>query len=72
MRIALRLLYGNNKYVCQECGHEWNPNEKPQKTSLLLKTPMNILENGDSVIVIKDLPVKEHQTLLKQALKLKT
>ena len=46
--------------VCPECAHEWNPNEIENDTDALIVKDSNgnILKDGDSVIVIKDLPVK--------------
>lgn len=43
--------------ACPECGHEWNPNE--QEAGLVVKDSNGtILQNGDSVVIIKNLPVK--------------
>lgn len=48
--------------VCPECAYEWNPNEienqEQDDTFIVRDSNGNILQNGDSVIVIKDLPVK--------------
>ncbi len=48
--------------VCPECAYEWNPNESTPETSsdtfIVKDAHGNILQNGDSVVVIKDLPVK--------------
>lgn len=48
--------------VCPECAYEWNPNEienQEQDDAFIVRDSHgNILQNGDSVIVIKDLPVK--------------
>jgi len=46
--------------VCPECAHEWNPNEiETDNDAFIVKDSNgNILKDGDSVIVIKDLPVK--------------
>jgi len=43
--------------ICPECGHEWNPQEEPQGL-LVRDVNGNRLEDGDSVTVIKSLPVK--------------
>lgn len=46
-------------YACPECSHEWNPNEAIEDDKLLVKDANgNILQDGDSVIVLKNLPVK--------------
>ncbi len=50
---------GNEVYACPECGHEWNTEEKIEEDVLLvLDSNGNELNNGDSVIIIKTLPVK--------------
>jgi protein PhnA len=43
--------------ICPECGHEWNPQEEPQGL-VVRDVNGNRLEDGDSVTVIKSLPVK--------------
>ncbi|HTN45813.1 MAG TPA: zinc ribbon domain-containing protein YjdM [Flavipsychrobacter sp.] len=46
--------------VCPECGHEWNPNDSnvDEDTFIVKDANGNILQNGDSVVTIKNLPVK--------------
>lgn len=48
--------------ACPECGHEWNPNaaaETPEESGLVVKDSNGaVLQNGDSVVIIKNLPVK--------------
>lgn len=59
-------------YVCPECGHEWNPVAKPEEDSLkVLDANGNELHNGDSVIVVKDLPVKGAPKPVKAGTKVK-
>ncbi len=50
----------NSLIVCSECFHEWNPEDvEPGEAGLkVLDANGNELHNGDSVIVVKDLPVK--------------
>ena len=43
--------------VCPECGYEWNP-EDVAKEGAVYDANGNVLQNGDSVVVIKSLPVK--------------
>ena len=46
-------------YACPECGHEWNPAELTAEDVLIVKDANgNPLQDGDTVIVLKDLPVK--------------
>jgi protein PhnA len=45
--------------VCPECFHEWNPLETPAEEGLVvLDANGNRLFDGDTVVTIKDLPVK--------------
>lgn len=46
--------------VCPECGHEWNPNDVPvaEEGFVVKDANGNILQNGDSVVTIKNLPVR--------------
>ena len=44
--------------ACPDCGHEWNPNEVEADTFVVKDANGNILQNGDSVVTIKNLPVK--------------
>ena len=43
--------------VCPECGYEWNP-EDVAKEGAVYDANGNVLQNGDSVVVLKSLPVK--------------
>lgn len=59
-------------YACPECGSEWNPNEAPQTDQLqVLDANGNPLVNGDSIIVIKNLPVKGAPKPVKAGTKVK-
>ncbi|MDB9928658.1 zinc ribbon domain-containing protein YjdM [Schleiferiaceae bacterium] len=44
-------------FICPECGHEWNAQEEPQGL-VVIDVNGNRLQDGDSVTVIKSLPVK--------------
>ena len=45
--------------VCPECGCEWNPDEAVEPTGLVVKDGNgNPLADVDSVVVIKNVPVK--------------
>ncbi len=45
--------------VCPECGHEWNPEDVEEDNGLVVKDANgNVLADGDSVVVLKNLPVK--------------
>ncbi|MBI1307434.1 MAG: alkylphosphonate utilization protein [Bacteroidetes bacterium] len=59
-------------YACPECGFEWNPNEQEDTGGLVVKDSNGqILQDGDSVIVIKNLPVKGSSNSIKIGTKVK-
>lgn len=59
-------------YVCPECAHEWNPKqEEVSDTPRILDSNGNELQDGDTVIVIKDLPVKGAPKPVKAGTKVK-
>jgi protein PhnA len=59
-------------YACPECGHEWNPEEVVKEDWLIVKDANgNLLQDGDSVIVIKNLPVKGASGPIKAGTKVK-
>ncbi len=63
---------GNEVFACPECFHEWNSNEKTEDESVkVLDSNGNELHDGDSVIVIKDLPVKGASKPVKAGTKVK-
>jgi protein PhnA len=55
-------------YICPDCGHEWPQHTVAQEESQQVVRDVhgNVLQNGDSVIVIKDLKVKGASIPLKQ------
>lgn len=58
--------------MCPECGHEWKPEEENTEDENAVKDSNgNILEDGDSVVVIKDLPVKGMPKPVKAGTKVK-
>ena len=60
-------------YVCPECAHEWQPGaaENTDSANEVKDSNGNILANGDSVILIKDLKLKGSSTVLKKGAKAK-
>jgi len=67
---------GGEVYACPECYNEWNPNlikeEKKIEESLSVNDANgNPLQDGDTVIVIKDLPVKGAPKPIKAGTKVK-
>nr|WP_294901140.1 zinc ribbon domain-containing protein YjdM [uncultured Pedobacter sp.] len=60
--------------VCSQCFHEWIPIEEAieaNATHKVLDSNGNELKDGDSVIVIKDLPVKGAPKPIKAGTKVK-
>ncbi|MGI9651283.1 zinc ribbon domain-containing protein YjdM [Chryseobacterium sp. RLHN22] len=56
--------------VCSQCFHEWNPAENDDSEKIL-DSNGNELKDGDSVVVIKDLPVKGAPKPVKAGTKVK-
>ena len=63
--------------MCPECGHEWNPEEltaaaASEADALIVKDANgNVLQDGDTVVLIKDLPVKGAPKPIKAGTKVK-
>ena len=60
----------DNLMVCSQCFHEWDPKETSNDDKIL-DINGNELQNGDSVIVMKDLPVKGAPKPVKAGTKVK-
>lgn len=63
-----------NLYVCPECAHEWSQSgvEASEDDSPVIKDSVgNILSDGDSVVVVKDLKVKGSSSVVKVGTKVK-
>ena len=58
-------------YACPECAWEWCPSELSNQGPIVLDSNGNQLKNGDSVIVIKNLPVKGAPKPIKAGTKVK-
>jgi len=61
-------------FVCPECAHEWSKDAAPESTEeeQVIKDAFgNVLNNGDSVTVIKDLKVKGSSSVVKVGSKVK-
>lgn len=56
--------------VCSQCFYEWDPNETEAAVKIV-DANGNELHNGDTVIVIKDLPVKGAAKPVKSGTKVK-
>ena len=62
-------------YVCPECAHEWSMdasiNNASEEGLLVKDSNGNILQDGDTVTVIKDLKVKGSSSVVKVGTKVK-
>jgi len=63
----------NGMFICPECAHEWNDAEPSQDSDTLIVKDANgnLLADGDSVTVVKDLKVKGSSSMLKIGTKVK-
>ncbi len=60
--------------VCPECGHEWSPSAAPDATEsarVVRDAVGNVLQDGDTVTVVKDLKVKGSSLVVKVGTKVK-
>ncbi|MBR0567105.1 alkylphosphonate utilization protein [Azoarcus sp. L1K30] len=66
---------GDN-YVCADCGYEWPiaaaADSEEDDDAVIKDANGNVLTNGDSVVLIKDLKVKGSSTTLKVGTKVKS
>ena len=59
-------------FICPTCAHEWTAvEEKPPEDHAVRDANGNVLQSGDSVIVIKDLKVKGSSLVVKGGTKVK-
>ncbi|MDF1507314.1 zinc ribbon domain-containing protein YjdM [Robertmurraya sp. DFI.2.37] len=57
--------------VCPECAHEWSLNSEVEEEKIYKDANGNVLRDGDTVTVIKDLKIKGSSSVLKQGTKVK-
>jgi len=61
--------------ICPECAHEWPkdtaPSETPEEKSMIRDAVGNVLTDGDTVTVVKDLRVKGSSLVVKVGTKVK-
>lgn len=63
---------GEQEYTCPECSHIWKIEDSNETEDLIIKDSKgNLLQDGDSVIVIKDLAVKGAKGPIKAGTKVK-
>lgn len=58
-------------FICPECGHEWRASDEGVSEYLVRCSNGNILQDGDSVTVIRDLKVKGSSSVVKVGTKVK-
>ncbi|WP_338814810.1 zinc ribbon domain-containing protein YjdM [Bernardetia sp. Wsw4-3y2] len=65
-------------YNCPECSFEWNPNdtetaknEESSEENIVIDANGNPLQDGDDVVIVKDLPVKGAPKPIKAGTKVK-
>lgn len=66
--------FDGSLFICPDCTHEWAPGETAEEHNdgLVVKDSNgNPLQDGDSVILIKDLKVKGSSLVLKKGTKIK-
>lgn len=63
----------NGMYVCPECAYEWSDAQAADESDALIVKDANgnLLADGDSVTVVKDLKVKGSSSTLKVGTKVK-
>lgn len=59
--------------ICPECGHEWTAASQAaeEEASIIRDANGNVLNDGDTVTIIKDLKVKGATSALKKGTKVK-
>ncbi|MEK4255118.1 zinc ribbon domain-containing protein YjdM [Ureibacillus sp. FSL K6-2830] len=61
-----------NVFICPECAHEWTESDHTEEEGLVVKDAYgNLLQDGDTVTIIKDLKVKGSSSTLKIGTKVK-
>lgn len=67
------MYHDGSLFVCPECGHEFDGAEAPATPSarVVKDANGNVLADGDSVVVIKDLKIKGSSSVVKVGTKVK-
>jgi protein PhnA len=61
-------------YICPECGHEWTSDSESEEVDAgagVVDANGNVLADGDTVAVIKDLKVKASSSVIKVGTRVK-
>ena len=57
--------------ICPECGHEWSPDAPGEDADAVRDSVGNVLADGDTVTVIKDLKLKGSSSVIKVGTKVR-
>ncbi len=57
--------------MCPECGHEWSASASSEGNAKIRDSVGNVLNDGDTVTVIKDLKVKGSSSVVKVGTKVR-
>lgn len=65
--------HDGTQWVCPECAHEWQENDAPigEERAVVKDANGTPLNDGDTVVLIKDLKVKGSSMVIKQGTKVK-
>lgn len=66
--------HDGSQLVCPECAHEWTEGETAadaDESEIIKDAHGAVLQDGDSVVLIKDLKVKGSSQVIKQGTKVK-
>jgi protein PhnA len=58
-------------FICPECAHEWSVNETDDDDLVIKDSNGNLLQDGDTITVIKDLKIKGSSAVVKVGTKVK-
>ncbi|MDA3888177.1 MAG: zinc ribbon domain-containing protein YjdM [Allgaiera sp.] len=61
----------NSLLSCPSCGHEWSPDAAPEADDEVRDSVGNLLVDGDTVTVIKDLKLKGSSNVIKVGTKVR-
>lgn len=66
------VLSHSDHWECATCGHEWPKEAAPEAARVVKDAHGNILADGDSIVLIKDLKLRGGSGVLKQGAKAKS
>ena len=61
----------NGIFICPECAHEWGENDVNPDEKIITDANGQVLQDGDTVTVIKDLKIKGTSDVVKVGTKVK-